>query len=415
MAKSINDKIEVIYNRSRQTIANWLAAYTMSEEQRTLSSALYMPRKKPLMDIYDYALLDNHLSAVIGQRVDRILGEHFRVVPKDSDEDKYDKEATKLIDKPWFYDLVRLIMDAEFYGYSLIEFEQKDGKEITGVNLVERRNTIPERKVVLRRPYDNKGINFTKGNYEDRYALVYNKKHGLLLKAAPVSIYKRYALGAWVQGAEGFGMPFITVKTINNSEGEKVRIANDLAETRRDRFAVAEIGDEFDVFQMGHTDAHKIYDALVERCNSEMSKLILGATLTVDGGASYSQSGSHEKVVTNRANADRRIIENYVNNVIFPKLINLGYTELDGKKLKLTNKVVPTYEEATEAFKILANHYEIEQDEIEKHLGIRVGERLLRPVNQYQGAAPADTKTGKDNGSMEPRETNSSPTSSSKG
>lgn len=397
----LSKSIDTVVTRGVATIADWLAAYVAADENRTLNNDLYIPKKKTLMDIYDHTLLDNHLSAAIKQRKDRIMEERFTVVNSETEgEAGIDTQATEVVNMPWFYQMIDHILDAEFYGYSLLEFETGYGtREIEKVNVVPRRNTIPEKSLVLKRPSDNTGIDYTRGRYRDSYHMIH-RGHGLLLKAAPVAIYKRYAMGAWTQGAEGFGMPFIMVKTGEEDQNAKGRLLDDMMKTRRNRIAIAGLMDEMEVSQMGHTDAHKIYDGLVERCNSEMSKLVLGATLTVDGGASYSQSNVHEKVVDRSANADRRLLMNTVNYEIFPKLVRLGYTQLEGKQFKIWNVPMPTYAEKIEAFKILANHYEIDQEEIENQIGIKVGDRLMRPVNQYSG------------GKVSERETNTSPKTS---
>jgi len=51
-------------------------------------------------------------------------------------------------------------------------------------------------------------------------------------------------------------------------------------------FAVLDLEDTIEYIKDGQQDAYGVYDKLIERVNSEISKLILGSTMVMDDGSS---------------------------------------------------------------------------------------------------------------------------------
>ena len=104
-------KIEVRpYNRTEQDIPNWRRAIQSAESQ--------IPRRSLLYNLYADVDLDGHVEAVTGKRRDPIKAANWQFV---------DKEGTPvdtvndLIDSVGFDDLLDEIMNAKFWGYSMME------------------------------------------------------------------------------------------------------------------------------------------------------------------------------------------------------------------------------------------------------------------------------------------------------
>lgn len=385
----LSERINTLYDRGRQTIESWLMAYIYAEEERSLTNSEVMPRKKPLIDVYEHVMLDLSLTTAVESRKNRIIGEDWRVLNADG---TVDKKATKTVNSLWFIDTVKYLLESFLFGYTLLEWHVKDGR-VYKTKTVERRNVVPERNLVLERPFDNHGINFNAGRYANRYHLVHHGL-GLLLKIAPVVLYKRYGLAAWVEGAEGFGMPLVNVKTNKQDKDERKRIVDSVLETRSERVIVSDLTEEVQVFQMGHTDAHQIYDGLVRLCNEEIIKSVLMGTLISDAGASHAQSLTHENNLSEAVESDKTWLTTYVEELIFPKLISIGHTEFaGGKTFDIQSRPKASYVERSEAIKNLAVHYDISKEEIIKQLGIEVGDAKVREVNQYSGVTPSQAKS----------------------
>ena len=78
-------------------------------------------------------------------------------------------------------------------------------------------------------------------------------------------------------------------------------------------------------------DAFNVYDKRVDRANSELSKLIIGQTMTIEDGSSLSQSQTHLEVFQNLVESDADMLADLVNNQLIPR----GETWLSSSRLAL--------------------------------------------------------------------------------
>lgn len=373
LEKIKSQKLEVYLDRSRKSITDWLNAYVTAEAR------LY-PRRRELMDVYDYGMLDNHLYGVVQNRKSKVMGERFHLV--DFDGEPLERE-TNLLRKSWFYDFVEHSLDAIFYGYSLIELGDVIDGEIRSVKLVQRRNTHPERREVLIRPSDISGISFDDPVYKNNYILVDGKEGlGLLLHAMPNVIYKLFALAAWTEHAEKFSIPFLHGKTNLTDPDAVSKLENALIQAGREMILVTDHGDEIKPLQISGTDTYKIYDALTERINTELSKLIVGQTMTTDSGSSRSQAEVHDKTGGEIAESDRELIECIVNDELLPRLRSLGYPIPEEARFEFDLKREENVEDQAKVYDLLLKHYKISPEKIKAVFGIDVEEKKRSAYNQ---------------------------------
>lgn len=96
MPDQISKSIDIYFDRNKKNISQWLEAYRSADFQ-IINGHQYVPTKKPLQDIYEYTLLDNHLSSVIEQRKSKVTGEDFAIFKNGV----ADENLTKLISKKW--------------------------------------------------------------------------------------------------------------------------------------------------------------------------------------------------------------------------------------------------------------------------------------------------------------------------
>jgi hypothetical protein len=68
-----------------------------------------------------------------------------------------------------------------------------------------------------------------------------------------------------------------------------------------------------------------LYDRRIERANSEISKGILGQTMTIDNGSSLSQSEVHLQVLQNLVSADADFLRDLINNRLLPFMAMHGF------------------------------------------------------------------------------------------
>ena len=91
-----------------------------------------------------------------------------------------------------------------------------------------------------------------------------------------------------------------------NSRDKTVLAALDkmLREAGASLSMVAGTDTEIEFVESGKSDAFNVYDKRIDRANSEISKLIIGQTMTIEDGSSLSQSQTHLEVFENLINAD---------------------------------------------------------------------------------------------------------------
>ena len=117
-SRKISKKVmEQQLHRFQNSISLWKIAIDDFEN-------VQFPTNEELIRVDNDAVLDAHLSAIIGVRKDKTLSKEFKLVDKNLNEDL---EATKLIQTQWFRDCVSFALDSVFYGYSLIQFGNLKG------------------------------------------------------------------------------------------------------------------------------------------------------------------------------------------------------------------------------------------------------------------------------------------------
>ncbi len=114
---------------------------------------------------------------------------------------------------------------------------------------------------------------------------------------------------------------------------------------------------------------------MVERCNSEISKIILGQTGTTDEKAYSGSADVHGDIAKQIGKQDMLYIQFVVNNQLIPMMNNLGFG-LDGLKFEFDmSESLPIAEQA----KIDASfmpYVKFKQDYLENKYGIEIEEMV---------------------------------------
>lgn len=307
---------KAIYNRGRQDIQSWLSAW-LSAESRAF------PRQLRLIDLYEMIMIDSHLKSVVRNRKNNVKGEPFNLVNSKDEKNEILKE---FFNRSWFTDFVEYALQAIFFGNSLIEINEINPQgEISKVKLVERRNVVPDYNLIIMNVYDTTGYDYTTNQLKDYYIPVkFEDRFGLLLEATPITIYKRFSAASWSKYLEKYGNPLVVVKT-DKDGNEKREMVDSFRTLGSDGVAAIGLEDEITLQSPNGNDASAGFHKKIEWCNSELSKLILGQTMTTDNGSSRSQSEVHERVGNEITEADMERVQNIVNDLLIPRMVNLGY------------------------------------------------------------------------------------------
>ena len=298
----------------------------VSYEIKDIYSALYMankpqdPDRTRILSIYEYILNDGHLSSQIEQARMKVLSEPFSLF-KDK---KPDEETTKILQSAWFENILIGILDAEFYGFTLLDAFPLEEK--LDVVMIPRANVAPDERLLLIDGTPN-GATLAYGGLEEKLHLVQfgkSKDMGTLLKAAFNVIFKYYARSDWSRASEKFGMPILHIKTDTNQETELDRLELKAAAFGSDGYIVTQAGDEATIVERKGQDLHKIYLDNINYCDEQISKIINGQTGTSDEKAFAGSAQVHERVQNTFTISRMRRIKYEVNDVVIPYLVNLG-------------------------------------------------------------------------------------------
>ena len=265
-------------------------------------------RRYKLYDLYADILMDTHLTCVIEKRKNAVLCSDIEF----RRDGKPDDAVNEQIRSPWFNRLVGDIIDAKFWGFSLCQFYREG--EWVDYDLIPRKHVDPVRRIILRHQTDIVGLPWE--NYSDLLFIGSPDDLGLLAKAAPWVIYKRNTTGDWSQFSELFGMPIQEYVYNSDDEQSRQRAIEDAANIGSLAQFFHDEDTKLNFIEAGNkTGSADVYERLCARCNNEISKLVLGNTLTTESSENGTQAlGTvHKKVEDKVAEADKRYLLDVLN------------------------------------------------------------------------------------------------------
>ena len=185
------------------------------------------------------------------------------------------------------------------------------------------------------------------------------------------------------------------------------RMEKMMADMGTEGWGIFQQGTEIEVVESSRGDAFNVYDRRIERANSELSKLIIGQTMTIEDGSSLSQSETHLEVFENIIEADCDSIRDIVNDQLIPRMIRHGFP-LNGLRFDWDYSVDYSPEQQVNYETMVLNNYEVDPSYFEDKYGMPVGERRnnannppTEPPQDDEEGKGKETPTGEQNGQQE--------------
>lgn len=352
---------------TRKDIKDWRDAWQMA-------ISVDSPNRQRLYDIYRDVEIDLHLSGCVEQRRGFVMAKSFKIVDEKGDEDE---KALHYFDQSWFKQLLRYALEANFWGHSLIELGEltTDGDGClcySDVTLLPRKHVIPEYgRVVTDLGQDwTTGINYREAPFYDWLIEAGRPDSlGLYLKAATQTIPKKNMLAFWDTFGEIFGMPMRIARTTSRDKKEIDRLDRMLREAGASLSMVAGQDTEIEFVESGKGDAYNVYDKRIDRANSELSKLVIGQTMTIEDGSSLSQSETHLEVFQNLVESDCDMLRDIVNNRLIPRMVKHGYP-VKGLRFEWDDAVDYTPEQQKAYEEMVLQHYKVSPQYFEDKYGM---------------------------------------------
>ncbi|MCT4559817.1 MAG: DUF935 domain-containing protein [Crocinitomicaceae bacterium] len=363
--------------RSRKDIQQWRSAIQQAENVNN-------PKRILLYNIYDEILLDGHLTAELNKRILNLAGAEFYLYDKNG---KHNEDVALIFDRSWFQSFIEYALESKFWGHSLLEITLGVENIIEQLKLIPRRHVRPETGLFVQQQNDDKGIIYRDNKQYENWLIEIGKWDdlGLLNKIVPYVLFKRFAMSAWSEYCEIFGMPVRVAKTNTKDDKSLNRLDQMMIDMASSSYAVIDKDEELDFLESAGGKG-EVYDKLIDRCNSEISKLINGSVI---GEASQGGSRSKEEVGLQIQQqitaADMQWLQSLVNEILIPKMIQWGLMPVgftfEFEKQKDLNTIWKYVSGVLE-------HYDIEPEYIQDTFGIPVKPKAnTTPITNAKGSA----------------------------
>jgi phage gp29-like protein len=333
------------------------------------------PNRFLLMQTYQQIVLDGQVQSAMLQRKSKVLCKRFMVCNPDGE---MDETKTAYFNQKWFYDFQNLALDSIFWGFSCVQFGAIMNDRYTSVDLIPRIYVVPEFSLVRTNTATvTEGKHFDEAPYNNWCIGVGEKKDlGLLMYLAPYVIWKKNAMAAWAEFAEVFGSPIRIGKTDVRDEMTRKNMENMLRNMGVASWAVLDLNDNIELMQASRTDAYAVFDKMVERCNSEISKIILGQTGTTDEKSYSGSANVHEGVAEMIAKQDTLKMQFIIEDQLVPMMIRNGF-DLTGCTFKYDDsESLPLAEQAKIDVDFLKAGIKLEHEYLEHKYGVEIQDEM---------------------------------------
>lgn len=328
-------------SRTRADISTWQSALKAADNVDN-------PKRVKLVQLQNDIMTDALLASQVELRRNSLLATPFSL--RSGDEIS---PETELLRTPWMTELIGHCFDSILYGHTLLEITTSQSGEIH-VDLIPRTNVVPERGLLLYDQNDTTGVRYRETPEFGVWLLEFGGRHdyGLLNKAIPHVLFKRFSQSCWSELCEIYGIPPRYLKTNTQDPEMLARAETMMRDMGTAAWFVIDESEVFEFAQSANTNGD-VYRNLINLCNSEISMLVTGAVLgqdTVNGNRSKEESSM--RLRDNLTAVDKVMVENYCNSVIIPALVRIGYLpdglvftydkEEDPEKLwKMITEVLP--------------------------------------------------------------------------
>ena len=218
-------------------------------------------------------------------------------------------------------------------------------------------------------------------------------RNGLARIAVWHFMLKSYTLKDWASFIELHGLPLRLGKYPQGaSKEDKAVLFRAVRNLGSDAAAIIPAGMEIEFVQV-HGFSEKPFEGMAKYLDAQLSKIIIGQTMTADDGSSLGQAAVHDKVRIDIKEDDAAAIEHTINRHLIRPWVDFNFGPR--KPGEYPQIVLPTMErEDLKAYadgvtKLVDRGLEIDQDEVRDRIGHRhpeAGAKLLRPARSIDPA-----------------------------
>lgn len=399
-SKDQRDAFNRIYRerlrRLDQDVSTWRRAIERAEDT-------YFPQRLDAIQLYQDTVLNAHVFSCLEKRRRLTLLKDWSIVNGETENERLEE----MLDRPWFSQTLKYILDAKFYGYSLVNFGDIENNEFVKVVNFPREYIVPERKEISSMLYSPAGTKWEGTELEDWVLWVPTVSEstslevgmGLLYYIGLYEIHLRHLTGFNADYVEMFGQPLRVAKT--DKSGASLDDFEDMmANLGSSGWGIIGLDDEIDLKQpSGSGESYKSYSDFEKRLEQKISKVILGHADAMDStpgklGSEQGEDSPVNKALREVEQIDTDDIEEIVNSQLFPKLRKLGFPIGPNDKFRFENDKEQSAEESrkNEKRKIVSEYvermskagYSMNPEELSEIMEMEVFERQNSNQNQNE-------------------------------
>ena len=343
---------------------------TMTQALRQAGNA-ERPRRARMHHLFRNIKQDAHLVSQIELRMQHVLSRPF--VLRDEAGNVDEESTEKLMAAAFASDINRAILGTTYEGAVVVELST-DPIQSLKVNLIPRTNLVPEQGLLLLDESDDRGIQYREVREFGTWLLEFGdpNDYGLLAKAIPHVLMKRFAQSCWSELCEIYGIPPRYLKTDTTDPAMLDRAETMLRDMGAAAWFIIDTDETFE-FAKGADTNGDVYNNLIQLCNNENSILFIGAIIGQDTKhGNESKEISNMKLLDRLVQADSKMLAGYWNTVVCPALVRIGY--LPGPRVfefQQEEDVEKLWKMTTE----IAQHKDVDNDWIEEKFGIKVKDK----------------------------------------
>lgn len=314
--KSIIDSLTVeSLDRAKADVQAWRDGLEEWEDEK-------LPDRYTTMQLYQEIIQDDSVSTHLNTIISRICGTAFEIGTQNGKDFTPDDELTAKLRKSWIDEVIRLIVESEMMGFTLVEITPTKGAEYTtdSIRNVPRELLMPEfNKMRLRQQVNTEFLYYTEPQYVTRLMQLGHKtSKGLFNNLALLYIYKKNALAFWANYQAKFGIPPLVIKTDLTNKQTTDALTSFAQEMRNNSFTLVNYNDEITALSGVAVDAFQTFKELIDHCDRQIAKVLEGQTMTSNDGSSRSQAEVHERTSDEWHQARLRRVERAINSQLLP-------------------------------------------------------------------------------------------------
>ena len=314
--------------RQREDVGDWRHALLLAE------SADH-PDRTELIKVFKDVDLDGHITGIVSSIKNKIKSKPFMIV---NAQGELDEDKTALFEKEWFFKFIDFIVEAPFWGYSLVQLGNIKDDGFPDIEMIPREYVVPERELVKKDLFEGTNRNgqnaffYNELPLKEWFIFIGEKKDmGLFNKATPHALSKKNMFTEMWEYAELFGMPIRKGHTDLNDPERRKNMENMVRQMGSAPWAVLDKDDVIDFVERQSSDPSNVFIEPIKLSNEEISKAFAGQVATFDeksfvGSAEVQERMFNEFIITFMRNTKFIINNQLITRMVFHRMIPSGFS-----------------------------------------------------------------------------------------